>query len=167
MGTFFSAWHFDGVSAVRRTVEIETIGSSFTLLEADRRYGPFSFADLHFVNQQGTAQVYGLNGRDGWRLGLEGQIPAELSLTLPKPEKYGRWVDRIGLGPASIGFALISAAVVAVVLLSPQWLAPLVPASVAKRSPSGSRAAEKPCRSSSSVMPSRWRETRWAKGMGK
>jgi beta-barrel assembly-enhancing protease len=132
VSTFFSAWHFDGVSAVRRAVEIETIGGAFTLVEADRRFGPFAFSDLHFVVQQGAAQVYGLSGRDGWRLGLEGQIPSELVPVLPKPEKYGRWVDRIGLGPASIAFTLVSAAVVAVVVLSPQWLAPLVPASVEK-----------------------------------
>jgi Zn-dependent protease with chaperone function len=130
--TFFSAWHFDGVSAVRRTVEIETIGRQFLLVEAERRHGPFDIADLKFVSQQRDAAVYGLNDIDGWRLGLDGHVPDELVAILPKPPKYGRWVDRIGLGPASVGFALVSAAVVAVVLLSPQWLAPLIPSSVEK-----------------------------------
>ncbi len=133
MSTFFAAWHYDGISAVRRTVEIETIAGQFMLSEKEQRHGPFSFADLHYVNQQGAADVYGLTGRDGWRLGLEGHIAEDLVSLLPKPEKYGRWVDRLGLGKASIAFAVVSAATVAVVLLSPQWLAPLVPASIEQK----------------------------------
>jgi beta-barrel assembly-enhancing protease len=132
---FFSAWHFDGVTAVRRTVAIEVDGPQFTLVESDSRAsparsGPFAFAELKAQNSAGAARTFGLNGRDGWRLGLEGPIPAELQAHLPAPEKYGRLIDRLGLGPASIVFALISVAAVAVVVWSPQWLAPLIPASV-------------------------------------
>ncbi len=132
MTQFFSAWHFDGVTAVRRAVDIETIANQFFLVERERRHGPFAFADLIYTAEKDGGTVYGLKGRDGWRLGLEGETPADLTAHLPAPEKYGRWVDRIGLGPASIAFAVVSAAVVAVVLLSPQWLAPIVPASVEK-----------------------------------
>jgi beta-barrel assembly-enhancing protease len=130
---FFSAWHFDGITAVRRAVEIEMIGSKFFLVERELRHGPFDLADLNFAGNGSGANVYGLQSRDGWRLGLEGPVPAELAAHLPKAEKYGRWVDRLGLGRASIAFAAVSAAVVAVVLLSPQWLAPLVPAGIEKK----------------------------------
>jgi beta-barrel assembly-enhancing protease len=133
MSSFFKAWHYDGVSAVRRVVEIETIGNQLVLSEREMRHGPFAINDLRFVSQQGEASVYGIDGRDGWRLGLEGHVPAELSALLPRPQKYGGWIDRLGLGPASIAFAVVSAATVAVVLLSPQWLAPLVPASVEQK----------------------------------
>ena len=60
-------------------------------------------------------------------------MPAELSAMLPAHRVYGGWIDRLGLGKASLAFAGISAAVVAVVLLSPQWLAPLIPSSVEQK----------------------------------
>lgn len=133
MTTFFSAWHYDGQSAVRKNVEVQVIGRDFFLVETERRFGPFAFSDLRFVGMQGDGPVYGLPDVDGWRLGLSGPIPSELAAQLPAAQKYGAWIDRIGLGKAAIVFAGISAAVLAVVLLSPQWLAPLIPASTEKR----------------------------------
>jgi beta-barrel assembly-enhancing protease len=130
--TFFSAWHYDGKSAVRRKVEVQTVGTQFFLLETERRHGPFAFADLEYIANQAGADVYGLDGQDGWRLGISGPVPYELTAMLPAKRKYGGWVDRLGLGKATIAFTVISAAVVAVVLLTPQWLAPLIPASVDK-----------------------------------
>lgn len=130
MTTFFDVWHFDGQSAVRRKVEIQTVGRQFYLLENERRHGPFHFDDLHFIEKKPDAQVYGLDGKDGWRLGVRGTVPADLAALLPAAKVYGGWIDRLGLGKASIALAAASAMVVAVVLLSPQWLAPLIPASV-------------------------------------
>jgi beta-barrel assembly-enhancing protease len=130
MKVFFDAWHYDGVSAVRREVEIQSIGEQFYLLERERRHGPFNFADVEFLSQKGGSTIYGLDGKDGWRLGISGDVSTELAAQLPAAKVYGGWIDRIGLGPASIAFAVISAAVMAVVLLSPQWLAPLIPSSV-------------------------------------
>jgi len=131
--TFFDAWHYDGKSAVRRKVEVQTIGQQFFLLETERRHGPFAFADVQYVQHKGDVDVYGLNGEDGWRLTLSGPIPDELASKLPARRRYGGWVDRLGLGKATIAFAIASAAAVAVVLFSPQWLAPLIPASVDKK----------------------------------
>jgi beta-barrel assembly-enhancing protease len=128
--TFFSAWHYDGKSAVRRNVEIQTIANDFFLLETERRRGPFAFADLVYVGEKNGADVYGIDDIDGWRLGLIGSVPAELTAKLPAKRKYGTWIDRLGIGQATVAFAGVSAAVVAIVLLTPQWLAPLIPASV-------------------------------------
>lgn len=133
MSQFFSAWHFDGKTAVRRTVEVQTVSANFFLLETERRHGPFAFEELRYVGEQGGASVYKLDGNDGWRLGLSGQVPTELAPYLPKKRKYGGVIDRIGLGPASLVFAGLSAVAVAIVVWSPQWLAPLVPASVEHR----------------------------------
>ena len=126
----FSAWHYDGKSAIRRAVEIQIVGNDFLLLETERRHGPFAFADLHYVGERGGADVYGLDENDGWRLGMTEPVPAELAAKLPAKRRYGGWIDRFGIGPVTIAFAGISAAVVAVVLLTPQWLAPLIPSSV-------------------------------------
>jgi beta-barrel assembly-enhancing protease len=133
MSRFFSAWHFDGRTAVRREVEVQTIGPNFFLREADRQHGPFSFAELRYAGEQGGAQVYNLEGEDGWRLGLSGPIPEELVQNLPATRTYGGIIDRIGLGPASLVFAVLSVIAVAIVVWSPQWLAPLVPQSVEKQ----------------------------------
>ncbi|WP_295445307.1 M48 family metallopeptidase [Sphingorhabdus sp. EL138] len=133
MSAFFDAVHYDGQSAVKRTVEVQVIGQQFYLLETERRSGPFAFADVAYVTKQGEADVYGLDGRDGWRLTLSGPVPSELTALLPAPRKYGGWVDRLGLGKAAIAFTLTSAAAIAVVLFSPQWLAPLIPDSVDDR----------------------------------
>lgn len=133
MTQFFSAWHFDGKTAVRRKVEVQTIGVNFFLLETERRHGPFAFEELRYVGEQGGAAVYKLDGEDGWRLGLSGPVPGELVKHLPQKRTYGGIIDRIGLGPASLTFAALSAITVAIVVWSPQWLAPLVPQSVEKR----------------------------------
>jgi beta-barrel assembly-enhancing protease len=133
MSQFFSAWHFDGKTAIRRKVEVQTIGANFFLLETEQRHGPFPFEDLRHAGVQGGAEVYSLEGIDGWRLGLTGNVPAELAKFLPAKKKYGGFIDRIGLGPATLAFAAASVLTVAVVVLSPQWLAPLIPDSVDKR----------------------------------
>ena len=124
MDNFFNVWHYDGRSAVRRKVEIQTIGRQFFLLENERRHGPFAFSDVEYVTHKDDADVYGLKKADGWRLMLSGPVPSDLSAMLPARRNYGGWVDRLGFGKAAIAFTLASAAAVAVVLLSPQWLAP-------------------------------------------
>lgn len=111
-------------------MEVQTIAGDFFLLETERRHGPFAFADLHYVGEKNGADVYGLEEIDGWRLGISGIVPADLTTKLPAKRKYGGWIDRLGIGPAAIAFGVASATVVAVVLLTPQWLAPLIPASV-------------------------------------
>jgi Zn-dependent protease with chaperone function len=130
MSAFFDVAHYDGQKAVKRKVEVQVVGSQFYVLENEQRTGPFAFADVAYVTKQGDADVYGLAGHDGWRLMLSGPVPSELAALLPAPRRYGGWVDRLGLGKAVIAFALTSAAAIAVVLFSPQWLAPLIPDSV-------------------------------------
>jgi beta-barrel assembly-enhancing protease len=125
-----SAWHYDGKSAVRRTVEIQTIADGFFLAETERRHGPFAFDDLNFVGDRDGAHIYGLDGNDGWRLGLVGTVPSDIAARLPAKRIYGGWIDRLGIGRAALTFAGVSAAVVAIVLFAPQWLAPLIPSSV-------------------------------------
>lgn len=129
-GAEYTAWHFDGETAVRRTVTIDIIGNGLVLSERERRHGPFPLQDMTYVGQQGETHVYGLENKDGWRLGISGDLPESIARLLPEKRRYGGWIDQLGLGPASIAFAGISAAVVAIVLLAPQWLAPLVPQSL-------------------------------------
>ncbi|MCO4093127.1 MAG: hypothetical protein HEQ34_14445, partial [Sphingorhabdus sp.] len=109
MSAFFDVAHYDGQSAVKRKVEVQVVGQYFYLAENERRSGPFPFADVEYVTKQGEADVYGLSGRDGWRLTLSGPVPSELTALLPAPRNYGGWVDRLGLGKAALAFTLTSA----------------------------------------------------------
>jgi beta-barrel assembly-enhancing protease len=133
MTNYFSAYFYDGQSGVKRDVTIETIGQQFYLDEVERRHGPFDFGKISYTGKVGRADVYGHDGRDGWRLGLSGDIPQSVAARLPAKQIYGRWVDRLGIGPAALAFGVASAAVVAVVMFIPQWLAPLIPSSFETR----------------------------------
>lgn len=126
---FFSVSHVDGKTAVRRTVEIQTIGENFYLLEQERRHGPFAFECLQFVSKTGDTISYSYEEIDGWRLTVSGPIPSDLQAFLPPVRRYGSWVDTLGLGAATGVFASISAVVLFVGLTAPQWLAPLIPQS--------------------------------------
>lgn len=127
---FFSVSHFDGATAVRRTVEIQTIGNNFYLLEKERRHGPYAFEYMHFVSKTKDVISYGYEDIDGWRLNLSGPIPTELQPLLPATRKYGSLIDKFGLGKASVAFLAASAATVAVIFTAPQWLAPIIPQSL-------------------------------------
>lgn len=127
------AWFYDGRSAARREVEIQVIGRNFFLAELERRHGPYAFSDLQYSGEQGRSWVYKHGDIDGWRLGISRASAAELAGLLPARNIYGGWIDRLGLGKAAIAFAAVSAAIVAIVMVAPQWLAPLVPYSVEQR----------------------------------
>ncbi len=127
---FFSVSHFDGKTAVRRKVEIQTIGKNFFLLENERRHGPFAFEYMHFVSQTKGNISYGYEDIDGWRLTLSGPIPEDLKPLLPATRTYGSLIDKLGLGKASVAFIAASAAALAVIITAPQWLAPIIPQSI-------------------------------------
>ena len=129
MSDDFSAYFYDGQSAVKRNVTLETVGNVFYLDETERRYGPFEFDAMTYTGKVGRADVYGYDGRDGWRLGLTGGVPREIKAHLPATQKYGGWIDRLGIGPAAAAFSIASIAVVAVIMFTPQWLAPIIPSS--------------------------------------
>ncbi|APG62075.1 hypothetical protein LPB140_03775 [Sphingorhabdus lutea] len=124
---FFTCWHYTGQDANRRNVEIETVGSTFWLNETELRHGPFRFDELYFQSSNKNGTVYSHRDLDGWRLGVAGPVPEDLKSRLPATITYGHWIDRLGLGKASIALLGISAVAAAIISYSPQWLAPLVP----------------------------------------
>jgi Zn-dependent protease with chaperone function len=65
----------------------------------------------------------------GWRLVLPADSAADVAALIGKEERYGRWVDRIGLVPALVVGGLITASVVTFGYLAPAWIAPHVPMS--------------------------------------
>lgn len=127
------AWHYDGSVAVRRYVLIEPLGGSFAVFEDGREIGRYDFAELAFNDDQGEYLTYRHDGIDGWRLGVSNPPPRELVDSLPDQVRYGGFIDRIGLGKASIVLAGISAVAAGIFLTAPTWIAPLVPESTEAR----------------------------------
>lgn len=127
---FFSVSFLDGKTAVRRQVEIQTVGANFYLTERERRHGPYAFDDLTFVGKVNDVLSYGHSEYDGWRLTVSGPVPEGLQKHLPRTRNYGKWIDIIGIGPASAAFIGITAAILTIGLTAPQWLAPLIPQKV-------------------------------------
>ena len=130
---FFSVYFFDGKTAIKRKVEIQTIGKNFFLLEQERRHGPYSFEYMHFSSKRKNALSYSYEDIDGWRLTLAGPIPKDLIAQLPPERTYGSWIDKLGLGKASLAFIMASAAAIAIIFTAPQWLAPIIPQSLENR----------------------------------
>ncbi len=85
-----NAWLIDGKSALKRPVRIEVIGKTFLLYEQQWRSETFFFGDLVYRGKQGESHVFGLEDgikdRPKWKLGIKGEIPAELSALLPSPK---------------------------------------------------------------------------------
>ena len=126
-------WHYDGRSALWREARLLDDGPAFRLVEADRETGPFAWGDLHANHVDAGATSYGLKNTGGWRIGFVDAPSSALAAKLPRQQRYGGWVDRIGLWPASIAFAAVAALAVTIVLQTPSAVARLVPASVEKR----------------------------------
>lgn len=126
-----NAWLYDGESALRRSV---TLGPREGALEIAGEDGSarVSPADLVFIESRPDETIYGRKDKPGWRLGVPAPVPGEIAALLPKAERYGGWIDRVGLWRATaIGLA-VSAAVLFAVYQLPHWLAPLVPDRVMK-----------------------------------
>lgn len=129
----FTLWHYDGETGIRRLPRLVADDAGFTLVDDQGSDGPIDWDALVARGASGADTVYGLKDRPGWRLGLGGAIPGEIAARLPRPERYGGFIDRIGLGRASAIFLAIAGAVVFVVMSAPRWIAPHVPPSFEKK----------------------------------
>ncbi|MBB6124491.1 M48 family metallopeptidase [Sphingobium subterraneum] len=122
-------WHYDGRNANRWTPLLVGDVETFTLKGEGWDAGPYCWADLIALDAPAGEHVFGLKDEQGWRLGFPGALPEDLAALLPKPARYGGFIDRIGLGRASAVLAMAAAAVVFVGVKAPGWIAPLVPQS--------------------------------------
>lgn len=126
-------WHYDGRSALRREALFVDEGASFRLVERDRETGPFHWAALVANDADAGATSYGLKNFGGWRIGFVDAPPPALAAKLPRRQRYGRWIDRVGLWPATLASAIVAVLAVTAVLRTPAMVARMVPESVEKR----------------------------------
>lgn len=124
---------FDGRSAARHDVSVSIEAAS---LRIERPDGTIELVDLADVQRSAAGAGGDRLTRPrvaGWRLDFADGLPPPLTHAFAAPARYGRFIDRFGLLPASIALGAVSAAAVAIVLMVPQWLAPLVPQAVERR----------------------------------
>jgi Zn-dependent protease with chaperone function len=119
-------WLYDGTSAIRREVRIARSGDALEIGHADGSAEPIRPERLVHIESRGSTEVYGREDLRGWRLGIVAPGPELLSLLAPK-ERYGRWIDRVGLVPALVIGVAVSAVVLLAANQAPEWLAPAVP----------------------------------------
>jgi len=100
MATPFSLWYIDGDSPTKRQARIEVIGKTFMLYEQQWRSGPYYFGDLVHRGEDNQAQVYGLEDgikeRPNWKIGLKGEVPADLAALLPNAKRPV--ISKMGMG---------------------------------------------------------------------
>ena len=122
-----AAQWYDGTTAIRHTGELAWDGRETLTLDAPSAQETFAASDLRFGESRPGQHVYHRESLPDFRLMLADELPAGLASKLPAKSVYGGWIDRVGLGKAAAGFAVVSAAAVALFLTAPDWLGPRIP----------------------------------------
>jgi Zn-dependent protease with chaperone function len=128
-----NAWLYDGDTALRHPVEAEREGANLRIRFEDGDTLSLPPLSLIHIEERSGHQVYGRPEMQGWRLGIPAADVAGLAEVLPRPQRYGRFIDRVGLVPAVAGFLAVSAALVFAGTRMPEWLAPHIPAAWEKQ----------------------------------
>lgn len=120
---------YDGVTAHPHDVRVTLVDGALALSQ-DGGWADTVGADLlkRIEAPAGTLRL-GRTDIPGWRLLLPGSGEGELGPLLGRDERYGRWIDRIGLIPALAVGAVVTASVLAIGYLAPHWVAPHIPMS--------------------------------------
>lgn len=124
-----SVWHYDGRNANRWQAQLHGDAAGFRLTGDGWETGPWHWTDLVAVDQAGPDEVFGHKRELGWRIGFAGEVPEAIAALLPRRQRYGGIIDRVGLVKATAAFACIAAAVLFVGIKAPGWVAPFVPQS--------------------------------------
>ena len=123
-----ASW-YDGQTALRHEGEAEWNGRDALLLHGPHGTETVPLDDLSYGEDRAGEVIYRRKSNQDFRLLLPSELPAGFAAHLPAKQKYGAWVDKLGLGKATAIFATVSVAAVALFMTAPEWLGPRVPQS--------------------------------------
>ena len=94
------AIYYNGVTADRHEVDAELDGDALI-------FGPdrIPLAELEVADEDKERLVVSRRGQTGWRLIFDQPVDPGLRAKLPRPLRYGSWIDRVGLVRASLVLA--------------------------------------------------------------
>jgi Zn-dependent protease with chaperone function len=118
---------YDGITAHPHNVRVSPGSSAQELYQDGGRRERVDLALLERIEGEAATLRLGRTDLPGWRLILPSQAEAQLSPLLGRSDRYGRWIDRVGLVPALVVGGLLTAATVATGYIAPHWIAPHVP----------------------------------------
>ena len=120
---------YDGLTAHAHPVRVEVDGDTLRLSQDSGWSEEVAAASLKRIESSAAGLRLGNRDKPGWRLILPADAEDALAPLLGARERYGRWIDRIGLVPALAAGAALTASVVVLGYLAPHWIAPHVPMS--------------------------------------
>ena len=120
------ATYFDGLTADRHEAEVSAEGDVLVLEVGGERIA-VPADELSIVDEDSRSLILSRKGWAGWRLVIDQPVEPPIRSLLPTAGRYGRWIDRVGLGRAALALAGVAGAVLFVGYSAPAWLAPLVP----------------------------------------
>lgn len=120
---------YDGTTAFPHDVDASFADGCLTLAQADGWSDRIEASRLKRIDGGDDSIRLGQGDSPGWRLLLPGEAAPDVDALLGRPERYGRWIDRIGLVPALVVGGVLTASVLGIGYVAPHWLAPHVPMS--------------------------------------
>lgn len=120
---------YDGVTGHPHEVAVEFGSGTVRLSQSSGWVDEVAAAELKRLDGGPGTLRLGRRDLHGWRLILPKDAAGEVRTLLGKEERYGRWIDRVGLLPSLAIGGAITACVVAIGYLAPAWIAPHVPMS--------------------------------------
>ena len=120
---------YDGSSAFPHDVCVDVDGSGLRLTQESGWSDSVDASQLKRIESGAGAIRLGQLNVPGWRLVLPADAASELEGLLGRHERYGRWIDRIGLLPALVVGGVLTASIVGVGYVAPHWIAPHIPMS--------------------------------------
>jgi len=120
---------YDGVSGHPHEVDV-TFADAAIALGNGQGWAETVAADLlKRVGHDASTLRLGRSDIAGWRLILPVDARDRVAALLGREERYGRWIDRVGLIPALVVGGIVTAAAVGFGYIAPHWIAPHVPMS--------------------------------------